>query len=354
MKIQRNIKVTGNFFNAKGVVQLHKVSEFRVVRFDDPKTAAMFGEKAAIPMDIIFAGEHFPASLAPADYKNLVLGKDNYYRNSTDSYRFTLPIALRGIIENEFLLTKYLIRVNNYLDNVNVKNKEQFYDESINCEFEYDDNLRKVSCNILGFNTRSDNDIVDVNGESISVKLCRLMEQLINNNGNNLVSKSTNNSNSVAAQARPIWNQPTDWFDYKNIKKDKNICNAVYMWIGKSDLLKARYLYIGIAGATQNSKNSVFDRLTAENKKFKSEVAADFEIMKYRFSQLHPHPDAPTILQTVEMQSINEMNSLFKEAAGKPKDATILHNAVLEIKEDANGNYYPIYLLNDKKRYMQV
>lgn len=357
MSLRVSIPIQTNFFHGDGIVYLYE-DEMKEWGFEDPNRLRFSGDTKGLTMKILYGEEEYYATFGPDNYENLEKRDDGKFYNSSNGFRFKFPKDLKRTLDNEFSFSSYMIRVNDYFGSTD--NKKQDYGEKIECEFEKKDKF--VICRIIKVCPK-DNPLeeVEVMGGKVTVGLCCKMEQIFRNSKISISKKGQQRTDDKGTdnKVKPYWFQPTDWKSYKeNIRTERNTYDAVYMWIGKSNKLAARYLYIGIAGATEGSTGSVYSRLTAENKKFKDEIADDFTIVKYRYSQLHPNTmDAPIILKTVEMQTINEMNSLFKEAPGKPADVDIKNwviDKVIETGQNEKGDSYPMFLLNDKKRYLQV
>ena len=204
-------------------------------------------------------------------------------------------------------------------------------------------------------------DKVMINGLKIDADLCRIIEDKFQKA--NIIEKSTE-----PKSAEVLWKTPFDWYDVPKIEEDKydenginNLLSsvefqskrAVYMWVGhKKGNTKKRFLYVGIVGTRGNKGNSIGKRVLIQERlegiAHKNKVIID----KIRFSQIDKVGDnvsVDEVLQTVEMQCINNMSALFGYVdTSKPKENTI-HNLFEEVWID--GNVVSFELLNDKKRF---
>lgn len=157
------------------------------------------------------------------------------------------------------------------------------------------------------------------------------------------------------------WKVPTDWISglHTNSEEYKaafRVKYAVYMWIGsrKRDSNK-KYLYIGIVGTDNNRQNTVGNRIF--DQELKNGIAAENgidQIEYFRYSELKNSGkySASHILQTVEMQCINNFSSFFpyNEISKKAGPETVIHPLFRRVFDDKKQEYL-LELLNKKKRY---
>ncbi len=196
----------------------------------------------------------------------------------------------------------------------------------------------------------------------IDAKVCRLIEGKFHD-AHIVVHNDNLNSTDV------LWKKPFDWYDVpkKNdvdtYDESKIVClkkqeefkekYAVYMWVGhKKNEQNEKYLYVGIVGTRGNKDNSVGKRILDQERVTGIAAQNNVIIDKIRFSAIEKigsNVSMDEVLQTVEMQCINNISSLFGYiSTSKPKEK-IISNLFDGIYFDSEVSSFK--LLNDKKRY---
>ena len=115
-------------------------------------------------------------------------------------------------------------------------------------------------------------------------------------------------------KSAPIWNAPSEWIDFSNIKQYCDIKDCIYLWYGTKDNTDTIFLYVGIVGDTRKngeSKRTLAQRLCEEQKKYRNECGVNID--KFRYCALNnPNGmDIPNMLKTIEMAEITVLSSLF-------------------------------------------
>lgn len=127
----------------------------------------------------------------------------------------------------------------------------------------------------------------------------------------------------------PIWNAPSEWIYFSNIKQYRDIKDCIYLWYGTKDNTDTVFLYVGIVGDTRmngESKRTLAQRLCEEQKKFSQECGVN--ITKFRYCSLNNANgmDIPNMLKTIEMAEITVLSSLFFCANARDNISPIFHN----------------------------
>lgn len=192
-----------------------------------------------------------------------------------------------------------------------------------------------------------------LHGEEISYNFCRLIEQKFASE--HICIQPEEASEDIT------WSSPTDWIypDNKSYKAKYEasfqIKYGVYMWIGtKNSEPQKKYLYIGFVGTDRNKNNTVGNRIF--NQEMKSGIGYENGIDKiecFRYSELKNSGklSAEQVLQTVEMQCINNFSSFFgyNDSGSHSNPESIINNLFDGVC--LNGQGYTLQLLNRMKRY---
>lgn len=266
--------------------------------------------------------------------------------------RIYLSNDVLDILEKEFSVTQFSSRMNgSFPENETmdvrmvyyVKQEKPYLDLKINRINKYDGK-------------------VIIAGGEIDAEVCRLIEEKFRNA--HIIPQNVNlNSTDV------LWKKPFDWYDVpksadvdtydesgivrlKRLEEFKEKY-AVYMWVGhKKNEYKEKYLYIGIVGTRGNRDNSVGKRILDQERVTGIAAQNNVIIDKIRFSAIEDIGSTVSmdeVLQTVEMQCINNISSLFGYiSTSKPKE-TCITNLFDGVHLDSEVASFE--LLNDKKRY---
>lgn len=152
-----------------------------------------------------------------------------------------------------------------------------------------------------------DEDPVEIDGVKIPAHLCRKLEERFT--GMRIAFKP-----QEASADKICWDTPSPWYDISLLDKLGGRQRAVYMWRGyeKKDP-GMQYIYVGIAGNTDASQNTVQNRISDEQKE-----RPHIKVTHFRFSALQSWGkySPAEILKTVEMQCINNISALFPLAHG--------------------------------------
>lgn len=152
-----------------------------------------------------------------------------------------------------------------------------------------------------------DEDPVEIDGVKIPAHLCRKLEERFT--GMRIAFKP-----QEASADKICWDTPSPWYDISLLDKLGGRQRAVYMWRGyeKNDP-GVQYIYVGIAGNTDASQNTVQNRISDEQKE-----RPHIKVTHFRFSALQSWGkySPAEILKTVEMQCINNISALFPLAHG--------------------------------------
>lgn len=127
----------------------------------------------------------------------------------------------------------------------------------------------------------------------------------------------------------PIWNEPSGWIDFSNIKQYSDVKDCIYLWYGAKENSDIVYLYVGIVGDTRmngESKRTLAQRLCEEQKKYSKEYGVN--ICKFRYCSLNNANgmNIPNMLKTIEMAEITVLSSLFFCANARDNISPIFHN----------------------------
>lgn len=196
-------------------------------------------------------------------------------------------------------------------------------------------------------------DKLKLNGEEISYNLCKLIDEKFT--AEHICVQPENPGNEI------LWSPPTDWI-FPDKKEHKAMYNAafsikygVYMWIGsnKSEPNK-KYLYIGIVGTERNKKNTVGNRIFNQELKGNTCIDNGIDTIEcFRYSELKNsgNQTAEQILQTVEMQCINNFSSFFgyNSISLKAGPEAIINNLFDGVFVE--NEKFEIQMINKKKRY---
>ena len=156
----------------------------------------------------------------------------------------------------------------------------------------------------------------------------------------------------------PCWSI-VDWQDFDKIKTHAQISDCVYCWYGfnkNNSNDKTLYVYIGIVGATADSKGILYNRIIHESKKDNwydmngKIIAVDIERFRYSKIADNANISKDVILHMVEMQEVTVLSSLFpcyNRYSALEKPAVSSHGTVI-CKNGKVREYSNIVLLNSQ------
>ncbi len=268
----------------------------------------------------------------------------------------TLSNELTKELEKTFLVTKFYNRMR-------VTGDRKTPRESFTAKLRYhvDEQQPKLDMEIIKCSSQQGE--IEINGYKIDAQLCRIIESKFNE-AHIISSPLQVRENEVR------WKEPFDWIDIpkkrNNDEYDEttinflpnkieqlNATHAVYMWVGhRKGHEDEKYMYIGIVGVRDNSGNTVAKRVLSQERKGK---AAENKIIidKLRLSEIDncgKNVAVDEVLQTVEMQIINNISAIFGYyPMSFPVEDTI-HNLYDKVV-DGEERLSSMRLLNDKKRY---
>lgn len=268
-------------------------------------------------------------------------------------FRIYLNDVVLELLEKEFAVTLFADRMNGSIsENESIEVTMVYYVEKEKPRLDL--TINKVN--------KYDGKVV-VEGGEIDAKVCKLIEDKFRNA--HIIAPN----NEKLHDGDVYWKKPFDWYevpkkksideyDEEKIVKLKNQeefkeKSAVYMWVGhkKGDQNK-KYLYIGIVGTRGNKGNSVGKRILDQERITGVAAKNNVIIDKIRFSAIERignNVSIDEVLQTVEMQCINNVSSLFAYSSNKNNKEQIITNLFDGVCFD--GKTASFELLNDKNRY---
>jgi len=153
---------------------------------------------------------------------------------------------------------------------------------------------------------------------------------------------------------------PCGWFDKEEKQRAASVFMGLYNWFGYDNRKRADWkIYIGIVGVVREgskNKNSVYNRIFVQEQRDRKGIAClnDVTISQYRFIEFEKDYDdtqRTELLQTLEMQSINNISSLFGYNAFS--QSSCAENTIMPLYDGVvqNAETHSLQLLNRDKRY---